>query len=44
MGPVGASGSATAGLEALLLGQPFAKALPPGLLVQLRWGRFAISL
>ena len=36
MGVVGVSGSDTAGLEALLLDQPLAKALPPGLLVQLQ--------
>lgn len=44
MGVVAVSGSDTAGLAALLLDKPLAKALPPGLLVQLRWGRFAISL
>ena len=44
MGLVGVSGSDTAGLEVLQLDQPLAKALPPGLLVQLQWGRFAISL
>ena len=44
MGEMGVGGSGVAGLETLLLGPLLTKALPPGLLVQLGWGGFGISL